>query len=255
MGRKVAPAKNLLLFEYLEAYSVTKQPKLNVILVGCEGKMGQAIQSQINADETCVLVGEIDQSTSQIPDEITDVTLVDFSSDEGTNAAISMAYKYNAPLLTGTTALSQHTHAALAKLARVVPVGVVSNTSIGIAVVRSILGVASTILRSGSWTLEVEEKHHAKKKDSPSGTALDLAKVCSEHGMTCSPTEIASVREGTIVGTHEFRFVSDHETLTIRHEAHDRMLFADGALRLARILRDQPPGLYDAEALFHPQNG
>ncbi|MCH2142700.1 MAG: hypothetical protein MK077_06865 [Phycisphaerales bacterium] len=234
---------------------MTNQSKLKLILVGCEGKMGQAIRAQITSDATCLLVGEVDQSKREIPTDSADVIVVDFSSEKGTTDAISIAYDLQAPLLTGTTGLTQQTHEALEELGSVVPVGVVPNTSFGIAVMGRILGIAATLLRSDSWSLEVVEKHHAKKKDAPSGTALALAKVCSENGVSCSTTDINSIREGQVVGTHEFRFVSDYETITIRHEAHDRMLFAQGALHLARALRERSPGIYDAEALFHPQNG
>ena len=235
---------------------MTKQPKLKLVLVGCEGRMGTTITTQAALENDCVLVGRIDRALRELPDSTDDLVVVDFSSDDGVKLAISVASELNAPLLTGTTGLSNETLEALGQLGTHVPVAVAPNTSLGVAALRHLVGVACRFLRAdGQWRVELLEKHHEKKKDAPSGTALDLAVVCSGGGFELSAGEISSIREGNSVGTHEVRFSSSQETLILRHEAHDRTLFARGAILLARSLVNRPPGFYDVAALLDPLNG
>lgn len=235
---------------------MTNQRQLKLVLVGCEGRMGTAITTQSTLENECVLAGRIDRALRELPDSTDDLVVVDFSSEDGVKLAIEAAYELNAPLLTGTTGLSKETLEALGELGTHVPVAVAPNTSLGVAALRHLVGVACRFFRTdGEWSVELVEKHHEKKKDAPSGTALDLAVVCSEGGFELSTGEINSIREGNFVGEHEVRFFSGQETLTLRHEAHDRTLFARGAIVLARSLLSRPPGLYDVAALLDPLNG
>ena len=235
---------------------MTDQGQINLILVGCEGQMGQAVASIAARESSCVLAGQIDRKHRHLPEQGGDFVVVDFSSESGVREAISISYDYRAPLLTGTTGLSQETHEMLRELAGQVPVCVASNTSLGIAVMRELVGVACRVFGvDGQWTVQLLEKHHTKKKDAPSGTALELVSICSDGGFELSPDEVRSIREGTIVGEHEIRFSSREETLTVRHEAHDRGLFARGAILLARSLHGRSPGLFDVKTLLDPQNG
>ena len=106
--------------------------------------------------------------------------------------------------------------------------------------------------------------HHNRKVDAPSGTALMLADAVMEarpelhvnsgrSGMAKrEPDEIgiSAVRMGNIVGTHEVMFGTANQTITITHQAHDRALFADGAIDAARFLAGKPAGLYDMDDLL-----
>ena len=106
--------------------------------------------------------------------------------------------------------------------------------------------------------IEIVETHHVRKLDAPSGTALAIAKglqeVRPEATLHCgrsgqgkrAPEEIGiqSVRIGNVVGIHEVLVGTDNQTITLKHEAHSRALFAEGALTAAAFVQDKAPGLY-----------
>ena len=108
------------------------------------------------------------------------------------------------------------------------------------------------------------ETHHNRKVDAPSGTALMLAKAVQQargtgeitsgrtgHGKrTAGEIGIQSVRRGNIVGIHEIHISTGTQTLTLTHEAHDRALFAEGAMTAAAWVVGQEPGLYNMDDLL-----
>ena len=110
----------------------------------------------------------------------------------------------------------------------------------------------------GKCTIDIHEAHHVHKKDSPSGTALALAKALGgkavvENGGTQRKKEeifIHSVRSGETVGEHTVIFECEHERIEIKHTAHSRDAFAQGALIAAKFLVKQPPGLYTLKDIF-----
>ena len=134
-----------------------------------------------------------------------------------------------------------------------------ANMSMGVQVLRELVAIACRALGDG-YDIEIVEKHHRMKVDSPSGTALTLYETAAEarggmeavygrHGRTQrrTPGEIGmhAVRGGTLTGEHEVGFYGDGEQLILTHRAENRSLFATGALRAARFLQDKPAGLYD----------
>ena len=149
------------------------------------------------------------------------------------------------------------------KAAEVVPVFFSSNMSLGVAVLSALTKKAAAVL-GDTYDIEIVEMHHNRKVDAPSGTALMLADAVMEarpelhvnsgrSGMAKrEPDEIgiSAVRMGNIVGTHEVMFGTANQTITITHQAHDRALFADGAIDAARFLAGKPAGLYDMDDLL-----
>ncbi|MBP5173931.1 MAG: 4-hydroxy-tetrahydrodipicolinate reductase, partial [Clostridia bacterium] len=131
-----------------------------------------------------------------------------------------------------------------------------ANMSLGVALLAGLAKKAAALMPDAD--VEIVETHHNRKLDAPSGTALMLAEeikkardgasvTCGRSGM--SPRKkgeigISSVRRGNIVGIHEIIFSTGTESITLKHEAHDRALFADGALSAARFLAGKPAGLY-----------
>jgi 4-hydroxy-tetrahydrodipicolinate reductase len=95
--------------------------------------------------------------------------------------------------------------------------------------------------------IDLIETHHIQKKDSPSGTALEIADVLRTNGRT---TTIHSIRSGQIVGKHELIFNTGEEQISIAHTAHSRNAFARGSLAAAAFLLTQPPGLYGMNDLL-----
>jgi 4-hydroxy-tetrahydrodipicolinate reductase len=225
--------------------------RFELILVGCHGRMGQALNDAARRDATCTVIGGIDQHHQDLPVDAQRPVVVDFSSETGTNIAINLAHELQSPILVGTTGLSVNTMDALKALARSVPVAVVANTSLGIAVMQELIKVVGKMLGSVEpMSVDMIETHHLEKRDAPSGTSILLSNSITESQMELSIDDIDSVRTGEVVGTHEIRFTFGNERLTLSHEALDRSLFAEGAIQLARLVSQREPGLYAATDLL-----
>lgn len=134
--------------------------------------------------------------------------------------------------------------------------------SLGIAALRGLVREAARLFPEAE--IEIVETHHSRKADAPSGTARMLAAavqkerpeaalVCGRSGFSPrkhSEIGISSIRLGSVTGIHEVLISTGAETLSLKHEAHDRRLFAEGALRAAVFLCGRQPGLYDMDDLL-----
>jgi len=200
--------------------------------------------------------------TSDLPAALAaaDVAL-DFSSAAGTAATLGACRAARKPLLLGTTGFGAELDAELDGLSKLVPLLVAPNTSVGVALLTALTAVAARALPA-SFDVDVLELHHRLKPDAPSGTALALARAAgsarglTEQGVTGGPgppvgprTEdrvgLASLRAGDIVGEHTVLFCGAGEELVLTHRAHDRAIFARGALSAALWLSSRPPGRYN----------
>ena len=213
------------------------------MLVGANGRMGQAIQHAAAQVALITVVCAGDELQESVKN--TDV-VIDFSSDLGARRAVEIATKFNAALLVGTTGLSEKTVEAIQNASQKISTIKISNSSLGIAILTRLTSVATTILGSQA-SITIQETHHTRKKDSPSGTALALAEAVRASGGEIANTNIHSVREGDVVGDHCVTFAMDNEILSLQHRAMSRDLFAVGALRIADWLRHQPAGMHTAE--------
>jgi len=233
--------------------------------------MGQELTAAIGKQEDLILTGGIDTLETFYADEICVSTnpdkilaeadlVVDFSSGEGAATIARACKKRNLPLITGTTGLSEEQQAQLSQLAKKAPVVQALNFSLGINILLNLLQNIAEVLK-GHFDGEIVEIHHRKKKDSPSGTALLLAKTLinalglpeaetlqfGRHGNALERgKEIAlhSLRGGSVVGEHQVHLFCEHETITITHKALSRSVFVDGVLRAARWICSQKPGYY-----------
>ena len=213
------------------------------MLVGANGRMGQAIQHAAAQVALITVVCAGDELQESVKN--TDV-VIDFSSDLGARRAVEIATKFNAALLVGTTGLSEKTVEAIQNASQKISTIKISNSSLGIAILTRLTSVATTILGSQAL-ITIQETHHTRKKDSPSGTALALAEAVRASGGEIANTNIHSLREGDVVGDHCVTFAMDNEILSLQHRAMSRDLFAVGALRIADWLRHQPVGMHTAE--------
>lgn len=202
--------------------------RVNIALVGASGKMGKALFPLIEGDPRVDYV-----------EDGGDV-VIDFSAPEGTRKAIAMGK----PLVCGTTGLSKEIFKEMDQLAKQVPVLYSPNFSLGMALFFEILEKMGKKLNQFS-TLQIEETHHTEKRDKPSGTALRLCEL-----LAGDPAEIVSNRVGDVAGTHQVDFLFDRERLSIRHEAHSREAFAEGALQAAKFLFNKPAKLYSLSEIF-----
>jgi 4-hydroxy-tetrahydrodipicolinate reductase len=186
---------------------------------------------------------------------------LDFSSPQSLGAHAGACAARGVPLVVGTTGFDADTRAMLEAAARVVPVLIAPNTSVGVGVLRQLVSLAASALGEG-FDAEISEAHHRGKRDAPSGTALALGEaiaaargavladvaVHARHG-SCEPRRAGSIgfsvlRAGDIIGEHTVTFGGAGERIELTHRATDRMVFARGALRAAEWLIGRPPGVY-----------
>lgn len=185
---------------------------------------------------------------------------IDFSRPDLSLRALNVCRAARVPIVIGTTGHGTEFEARIAAVSRDIAVLVAPNTSIGVAVAQELVRIAARALPA-EFDIEIVEAHHKHKLDAPSGTALALADSAARargldpHADTLSGRAgqgarregeigIASVRAGDIVGTHTVLFAGLGERLTVGHEATDRSIFANGAIRAATWLASQKPGRY-----------
>lgn len=169
---------------------------------------------------------------------------LDFSTPAAAAAHVRACAEARVPLLLGTTGLGPDLPALIAEAARVIPLLVTANTSLGVAVLQDLVRSAAAALGT-VFEVQVRDTHHAAKRDAPSGTALALGAAASEGGRI-PPDRIgyASIRGGDVVGDHEVHFLGHGERLCLSHSATDRSVFARGALQAGSWLARRSPGFY-----------
>ena len=171
--------------------------------------------------------------------------VIEFTSPDATVAHAQVAQELRKPMVIGTTGLSDAQVAALRSAAKVIPIMLSPNMSIGVNVLFELAQLAAQRLGL-SFDVEVVESHHRQKKDSPSGTAKRLAELLAAARKEPSGSiPVHALRAGDIVGDHTVILAGPAERLELSHRAHSREVFARGALRAARFVATQRPGLYD----------
>ena len=187
--------------------------------------------------------------------------LIDFSSAQGTEALLDYCKGRGLALVLCTTGQTDEQKASIYEAAKSIPLFFSANMSLGVALLSDMVKRAAAALPDAD--IEILEIHHNRKVDAPSGTALlladaakasrpELSVVTGRSGSSkreANDISISSIRMGDVVGTHEVMFNMGADTITLKHEAHDRALFAHGALRAAKFLVGKPAGLYDMESL------
>lgn len=174
--------------------------------------------------------------------------VVDFSMPDGTEAVVEAAVKHEKPLVCGVSGLSDKQMAKLDAAASKIPLVFDRNMSMGIAVLERTVRDAAASL-GPDFTVDISETHHVHKKDAPSGTALKLGEVIAESRGESGTGQIRFEveRRGEVPGDHEVVMSTATERLSFAHSVTTRQVFADGALRAAQWLVEQPPGLYSMQ--------
>jgi len=176
--------------------------------------------------------------------------LIDFTLPQGTLAHIASCEQQQIPIVIGTTGFSATEIEQIRACAKNIPVFFAPNMSMGICMVEKTLNTI-TPLFDEHWHVEITDLHHKDKKDAPSGTAKLLAQVIgNQRPSEVANVDIVSIRDDASVGEHVVKFYNDFETIEIKHKAHNRGVFVDGALQAAKWLVYQPPGLYSMRDLF-----
>jgi 4-hydroxy-tetrahydrodipicolinate reductase len=161
---------------------------------------------------------------------------VEFSQPDAVFANVQALAARRVSVVIGTTGWQEH-EAGLRTLAHEAGIGVLAsaNFSLGMTIFGHLVEEAARAFRTlevGAW---IHEKHHDKKKDAPSGTAL-LLKSAMDAGGYARPVDLSSTRAGFIPGVHEVGFDGPFETVTLTHTVRDRAVFAHGALEAAKWL-------------------
>lgn len=242
-----------------------------VIMHGCNGKMGQTITRIIEADDSCRIVAGVDVYDKQLNDypvfasiadcDVDADAIIDFSAPASLDALLTYSVKKQVPVVLCTTGLSAEQLEKVAQASKKVAVLKSANMSLGINLLQKILKSATQVLAEAGYDIEIVEKHHNLKKDSPSGTALALADSINEalpekyeyvydrsdRSIQRPQKEIgiSAVRGGTIVGDHDVIFAGEDEVITFSHRAYSKAVFGKGAVQAAKFLAGKPAGMYD----------
>lgn len=226
---------------------------------GAEGRMGRSLQALLQDDVRFRLVACVNRSGAWSGVSALDV-VIDFSTPAGFDAALAHCRARRVAFVSGTTGLDAVQCEAAGAAAHEIPVLQASNFSLGVAVLARLVREAAAALPD--WDLEILEAHHARKLDSPSGTALALGRsaaaargqdfgkvaVLSREGQvgarTAGAIGFASIRAGDIVGEHTVLLAGTGERVELTHRAADRSIFARGALHAAGWIAGKRPGAY-----------
>ena len=198
-----------------------------------DGKMGKAIAA-LAADMDCRVTTVIGEGQ---PFSLGDAQVaIEFTQPDAAAANIRKCLDAGVPVVVGTTGWYDELPAITREVTeRNSALLWSANFSVGVNVVIQLARKAGELLAGNdSFRATMVETHHAEKKDAPSGTAKVIETALRET--LGRETPISSVRTGNIVGTHELSFEGRFETITITHTAHDRRLFAEGALQAAKWL-------------------
>ncbi len=249
-----------------------KEEKMTrVIMHGCNGHMGQVITKMIAEEAEVEIVAGIDpfdEGRNPYPVykniEVCDVpadVIIDFSNAKAIDGLLDYCEEKKIPVVLCTTGLSDEQIARAQELSKTSAVLRSANMSLGINTLLDLLKKATAVFAKAGFDVEIVEKHHNQKVDSPSGTALALADAVNEvlnneykyvydrskerKKREKKEIGISAVRGGTIVGDHDVIFAGEDEVITFSHRAYSKAVFGKGAVEAAKFLAGKPAGLYD----------
>ncbi len=242
-----------------------------IIIHGIGGMMGKTVQKVVESTLNCQVVGGVDPYftggayefpifTALADINVSFDVIIDFSTASAIPALLDYVKDKKLPLVLCTTGLDSDAKNKIADAAKEAPILNSANMSLGINLIANVLNKISPILFDSNFDIEIIEKHHNKKLDAPSGTALLLEqsinesldnklKIVYDRSNTFEKREreeigIHAVRGGTIVGEHSVIYAGLDEVIEIKHEAHSKEVFAVGAVNAAKFLKTKTAGLY-----------
>ena len=246
---------------------------MKIIICGALGKMGSKIRENALKTEDIIPLCGVDRTETEINgfkvydsfDKITEKAdvVIDFSAKATLNSVLDFCVKTHTPAVLCSTGYDETDIKAINEASRNVAIFRSANMSLGVNVLIETVKFAAKKLYG--FDIEIIEKHHNKKADAPSGTAVmikdgikevfpDKTEVYGRQGMVGARDKkeigIHAVRGGTIVGEHQVIFAGDNETLTFTHQAESRDVFAAGALSAAKFIVKKDKGLFDMKDLL-----
>ena len=246
---------------------------LRVIISGYSGSMGKVLTKCANEDSELEIVCGSSKDDLDVPfktyhkmsevEESADV-IIDFSHHSTIDDTLSYAIKTKTPIVIATTGFNEEELEKIKKASNIIPIFHSSNMSLGVNVLVKLVKEAAKSLNG--FDIEIIEKHHNKKLDAPSGTAVMIANGVKEvlpdseyiygrHGRSDkrSSNEIGihAIRGGTIVGEHTTIFAGHDEVVEIKHSAQSKDIFAKGAIAAAKFLVKQEAGYYNMNNMLN----
>ena len=240
---------------------------MKILIHGSTGRMGRILCDMLTACypglelEAQVSPEAVADPANGIYTDLRDVDrnvdcVIDFSHHTAVGSLMTFCVEKNIPVVVATTGHTPEEKEVIADAAKKIPVFFSANMSIGVALLAELAAKTAAVFPNAD--IEIVEKHHNQKLDVPSGTALLLAHRIQEvredtvllvgrheNGKrTTREIGIHSLRLGNEVGTHEIIIATGSETITLKHEAENRALFANGALAAAAFLTGKPAGQY-----------
>lgn len=242
-----------------------------IILRGCNGKMGTVVTQMAEEDDAVDIVAGIDISKGSERKypvfysfeqcNVDADVIIDFSSPVNVREMLDYAVKKGIGAVICTTGFSKEDQKLIEDASKSVPILRSANMSMGINLIMKLVKQAAQVLADSGFDIEIVEKHHNKKVDAPSGTALAIADSINEamnnrYEYVYNRTDIraprvknelgiSAIRGGTIVGEHEIIFAGIDEVIEIKHTAYSKAIFAKGAIQAAKFIAGKPPGMYN----------
>lgn len=244
---------------------------MNIIVNGAGGRMGgvlcnlikqtgHTLAARVSVEFTTDAAAGVYQTLGEFTGDADCV--IDFSNHTAIPALCDYCVSRDLPVVIATTGLSEEELACVQTAANDIPVFRSANMSLGVALLSCLTKIAAKALPDAD--IEIVEAHHNQKLDVPSGTALLLADAVKdvrpdavfnvgrhENGKRQkNEIGIHSLRMGSEVGTHEVIFALGSQVITLKHEAENRALFAEGALAAAAFLLGKAPAIYTMDDIF-----
>lgn len=209
--------------------------KKKIILVGASGKMGSLIHKSLKDDFEIIPIEKQENIWNFESDLV-----IDFGSAQSSEESARFCFQNKAPLIVGATGQTQKQLDLILKVGEVAPVMKASNFSLGVLFVKNML----TQISKYADEICIFEKHHKHKKDSPSGTALELKTLIENN--TGKSVSVLAQRGGDEVGTHTIDFYFSGEVVSLSHQAFSRDAFVQGVKKAVYFLLEQKmPRVYE----------
>ena len=242
---------------------------VKILISGANGRMGKKVfESALNSADVSAVCGvdiksDCNNSSFPIYDNFSTVkeevdVVIDFSAPASLDNILDFCLNKNIPAILCATGYSLEQIEKIKEYSKKLPLFRSGNMSLGVNALIDLVKKATLSLEG--FDIEIIEKHHNQKVDAPSGTAIMLADAVKENApekfytygregivgkRDVNEIGIHAVRGGGIVGEHQVIFASGFETITLTHQATDRSVFADGAIKAAQFIVKQNPGLYN----------
>lgn len=242
---------------------------ISLFISGVTGKLGKVVAEELENTESIFLAGgHASASNKNLGKPLNSIlnieceenlisdfnnidykidAVLDVSSIDNFQHLTEFCLKKELPFILASTGHSEDQLSSLKKYSEDFPILIAPNLSLGVNLLKkSLLPLKNNESIS---KIEITETHHKEKKDSPSGTAKDLAEFIDKNLHLKVKTIVKSIRDESSVGIHEVKISLDNDELIITHNAFDRKIFAKGAIKAIEWIVAQKPGLYSMQEI------